>query len=475
MHPQAILAASAPTLALVDYATGTTLASWKPSAAAERCTAAVATRNGLGGLVLSVQPDKPLLHAFAFQKDQMLHKMVLPEKLSALALDSSASYCAGGTQTGRIYLWEASSVASGLLLNTFDAHYRQVTVLRFSPDGAALFTGSEDSGIAVWSLSRLLDNTTQNDPPAPYATFADHTLAISDLICGVGAFPAYRLFSSSLDGSVKMWDVSSRELLGTFAFPTPVAHLAVDPAERAIYVAAAADRGVVYQIDLYSRGKGTTARAAVGAGDTLHMGAEQDGERSRVFSVGKPVTSLALDMPGTQLLAGAQDGSISLFDVASHQLLRTIAPPAHGSPGPVTFLHTLLRPADLVGPAASGSAKDAPPLRPLAVFHRIRDRAAREAHEVPLVLPRSPPIAPAYTQDAIWREHAAFVSQQAQQSQQEDTGALVAEIARLKEQLVQAKSINDAMWEAAVNAALVPAAGSAVQRRLAKKQKVEQV
>ncbi|KZV93107.1 WD40 repeat-like protein [Exidia glandulosa HHB12029] len=467
MHPQAVLVVAQPAISLLDYTTGTLLASWKPANSNARCTALVATHNGLGGVMLAVQPDKPLLHAFAFQKDQMLHKIVLPEKLSALALDNAASYCAGGTHTGRVYLWE---VASGLLLNTFDAHYRQITVLRFSPDGAALFSASEDSGIAVWSMSRLLDNNLQNDLPTPYWSLADHTLAVTDVQCGVGVFPSYRVFSSSLDGSVKVWDIASRELLGTFSFPTPIGHLVVDPSERAVYAAASGDRGVVYQCDLYSRGPGHhTARALVGAGETLHMAAEEQSERQRSFNVGKPVMSLALDLPGTQLLAGTTDGTVSIFDVASHQLLRTISPSAQASPGPVTFVTTMLRPSDLVGPASA--QRDTLPLRPLAVFQRIRDKTARETHDVPLVLPKSALPPPGYSSTSMLRDHAAFLQQG--QRQEEDASALAAEVARLKEQLAQAKGINDSMWEAAVHAALVPADGQATPKeKSSKRQKV---
>jgi pre-rRNA-processing protein IPI3 len=36
-------------------------------------------------------------------------KIVLPEKLSCIAVDSRGEFCAGGTAQGRIYLWEASS------------------------------------------------------------------------------------------------------------------------------------------------------------------------------------------------------------------------------------------------------------------------------------------------------------------------------------------------------------------------------
>lgn len=48
-----------------------------------------------------------MLFAEFIEQDQIALKVVLPEKLSCLALDQSASYCAGGTSQGRIYLWEA--------------------------------------------------------------------------------------------------------------------------------------------------------------------------------------------------------------------------------------------------------------------------------------------------------------------------------------------------------------------------------
>lgn len=40
------------------------------------------------------------------------------------------------------------------MYNAWDAHYRQVNVLRFTQDGAALVSGSDDSSVSVWSVSR---------------------------------------------------------------------------------------------------------------------------------------------------------------------------------------------------------------------------------------------------------------------------------------------------------------------------------
>lgn len=100
-------------------------------------------------------------------------------------------------------------------------------MLRFTHDSAALLSGSEDSGVSVWSVSRsirprspdnlawahlltniivtrLLDDDLQNDLPIPYCTLSDHTLPITDIICGIGPFPSCRVLTSSVDHSVKV-------------------------------------------------------------------------------------------------------------------------------------------------------------------------------------------------------------------------------------------------------------------------------
>jgi pre-rRNA-processing protein IPI3 len=40
------------------------------------------------------------------------------------------------------------------MFNAWDAHYRQVNVLRFTQDGTALISGSDDSGVSIWAMSR---------------------------------------------------------------------------------------------------------------------------------------------------------------------------------------------------------------------------------------------------------------------------------------------------------------------------------
>lgn len=189
-----ILAAAGPTSAsqgsgcvsLYDIHTGTSLVSFKQTSAGVHGTTTVATKNEQGGLVLAAQSEKSLLNVYTYQKvadyfffrlmigsltlmqDQLHMRIVVPEKLSCIATDTWGHLCAAGTQSGRVYMWEVCyqflvyrqsllmkpQMCSGILFNSFEAHYRRITTLKFTPDGSALISCSEDSGISVWSIPR---------------------------------------------------------------------------------------------------------------------------------------------------------------------------------------------------------------------------------------------------------------------------------------------------------------------------------
>jgi hypothetical protein len=54
------------------------------------------------------------------------------------------------------------------------------------------------------NLIRLLDDERQNDIPTADGVFTDHTLPVTDIVCGVGVFPKCRVLSSSIDHTVKV-------------------------------------------------------------------------------------------------------------------------------------------------------------------------------------------------------------------------------------------------------------------------------
>ncbi|KAF8075050.1 WD40-repeat-containing domain protein [Lyophyllum atratum] len=448
-------------ISLHDIQTGTTLASFKQTNASAHCTAFIESRNAQGGFMLAAQPEKSILNVYTFQKDQISLKIVLPEKLTCIAMDSRGDFVAGGTAQGRIYLWE---VASGILYHSWDAHYRQVTVLRFTLDGAALISGSEDSGVSVWSVSRLLDEEQQTDLPLPYCTLSDHTLPVTDIVCGIGSFPNCRVLTSSVDHSVKLWDLSSRSLLTTFQFPQPISCLAWDLTER-IFFAASAD-GSIHQMNLFRQrdtekgGQFTEAIGGAGVADII---------RKRLISVGQAITAISISLTSSHLLVGTETGLIHVYDIPSHQLLRTIS--THKGLA-ITHLATMLKPPDLIGHinlnlavGSTADTKDVIPVKPVSPFQRMRDPKMREAHEVAILLPAQRIVhdddAATYEADELLRDHAFFVQPSKvlttpgtdNLSLRAKVDDLEAEVARLREQLGKAKTVNDVMWDTVVQRA----------------------
>ncbi|KZT59866.1 WD40 repeat-like protein [Calocera cornea HHB12733] len=454
---------------LHDLQTGTQLASFKQTAASQHCTGVVPSSEGQGGVLLAAQPDKALCNVYSFQKDQVQQRIALPEKLSCLAIDPQARFCAGGTSQGRLYFWE---VASGILFASFEAHYRAVTCCKFSDDGKALATASEDSGISVWLVSSLLDEENQQSLPAAWWMPTDHTLAVTDLKFGMGAFPACRLFSVSLDMTCKVWDLTTKTLITTFIFPAPLSLLALERTERTLFAASA--EGEIFQMNLFRQKPGAragTLQAIGGGGGGEAVRLAEDGEEKRRIKVDQPLRSLAISLTSALLLAGTSTGTINIYDLSSHQLLRAINTHRGYS---INTLLTMLRPADLVGHAQAGfgSREEGVPGRTVAAFQRVRDGRARERHEVPMMLLAlddvgpEPPL-PSITEQAL-QYHPSFLSTlpalasgdpTSLPSLQTRVSDLEAELSRLRSQLGRAKGVNDAMWETVVKTVLTGEGG----------------
>lgn len=105
----------------------------------------------------------------------------------------------------------------------------------------------------------------------------------------------------------------------------------------------------------------------------------------------QPISSICISLTSTILLVGTLDGLIHLYDIPSHQLLRTISTHKGMS---IAHLETMIKPPDLIGHisldfrvGASLDFKDLIPIKPIVPFQRIRDAKSREVHEVTTMLP----------------------------------------------------------------------------------------
>lgn len=97
--------------------------------------------------------------------------MTLPERICAIVVSNSGLFCAGGGESGKLYLWEVTvslrqrfpntqangnqqvQITTGRLLNVVDAHYRAIRTLRFSIDDGLLVTAGDDALCHSWPLS----------------------------------------------------------------------------------------------------------------------------------------------------------------------------------------------------------------------------------------------------------------------------------------------------------------------------------
>lgn len=189
---------------------------------------------------------------------------------------------------------------------------------------------------------------------------------------------------------------------------------------------------------------------------------------------------MTISLTGSSLLVGTEGGLVHLYDIASHQLLRTIS--SHKG-GTITFLRSILKPIDLVGHVSlnlhingATDAKDIIPIRPILPFQRIKAAELRDTHEVTIMLPAVRNVSDLgssmsrglmvhcmqphdleYSEQELLEDYAYFVhgrnadSEGAPASTNTRVEELEVEVAKLKEQLGKAKAINDTMWQSVVH------------------------
>ncbi|CAE6503128.1 unnamed protein product [Rhizoctonia solani] len=331
------------------------------------------------------------------------------------------------------------------MLNSWEAHFRRIHVLKFTTDDAAIVSASDDSGVSVWSVASLIDNQLQHELPVPYCNLSDHTLPVLDVVCGSGLFPDCRLVTSSQDHSVKVWDLSSpsRPLLGTFTFPHAIQMVTMDSAQRVIFAASGA--GHVHRINLFKP-------------DENHRSMGNTSSSEAEIVIGQPITSLCISYTCTNLLVGTASGSILVYDLESHQLLRSIA--THKDKGlAVVYLRCMLKPID-----HDTKEKDPIPLRPVIPFQRMRDLKARETHQVMMLIPPQfeEPKLQGLNSDELLAGQAYFLNSESHSRRMGMGAGSNARVTELEEQVAQlraalghAKGINDSMWETMVHT-LIP-------------------
>lgn len=244
------------------------------------------------------------------------------EKISSVAINPSGEWLAfGAKKLGQLLVWEWQSESYILKQQ---GHYYDMNTLAYAPDGQTIATGGDDGKVKVWS--------THNG--FCFVTFTEHTAPISQV-----AFAKYGsvLFSASLDGTVRAYDLIRYRNFRTFTSPHPCqfSSLAVDPSGEVV-AAGAADSFEVFLwsvqtgklLDVLSGHEGPVSALAFAPEGANQLASGSWDKTVRVWSVfgrsravepfqlSSDVLALAFRPDGKDLAVATLDGQITVFDVA---------------------------------------------------------------------------------------------------------------------------------------------------------------
>lgn len=289
---------------------------------------AVLTGFGSESKLIVACKDRAVINVYLYGKEGVEQRIPVPEPLSCLHIcqhttnnnRSNSWLLIGGAKSGRIFIWELSS---GLLLAVKEYHLQEVSVIK-SYNGY-LFTAGKDSQVIVWKISDLvLDYTVK---AKPFAIFNDSMLPITDLVIEPGLSGDLKLYTSSLDSTVRCYSVESKKLQTTYVLPSKIESLASDPSFRVLYTGL--ENGTVRVIPLYQPNSKTHILEATGGLGRI-VTLKPDPELKETIMCGqeeetkKCITKLCVSLDGSQIVVGDSAGRIFIVDVATRMIKRSL-------------------------------------------------------------------------------------------------------------------------------------------------------
>ncbi|GAA5907233.1 hypothetical protein JCM8208_006726 [Rhodotorula glutinis] len=203
---------------------------------------------------------------------------VSQEKITSVTVNPSGEWLAfGASKLGQLLVWEWQSESYVLKQQ---GHYFDMNALSYSSDGQQVATGGDDGKVKLWNAASGFC----------FVTFDDHSSAISAVEF---AKQGQVVFSASLDGTVRAFDLIRYRNFRTFTTPQPVQFnsLAVDPSGEIV--------------------------CAGGSGDgfEIYMWSTQTGKLIDVLAGHEaPVSALAFSPLGDRLVSASWDKSIRVWD-----------------------------------------------------------------------------------------------------------------------------------------------------------------
>lgn len=254
------------------------------------------------------------IHIHALQKERPVARWYGHERVGCVAASADGRWVAAGNEGGAVMVWEVET--GRLWAQLADAHLRKVNRVRFTRDGGALVSVSEDGFAKVWSLESLLQGASS---ATPLFAFSDHSQGVIDVHLGFGrSFRSSRMLTCSTDGSCILYDLADGALLARYAFPAQLTGCLMTATETMIL--AASTSGDIFLVDLASDG--------VEVGQEASVMLSADGKRREQRLVGPngaSITRMCFTADEAFLLAGDASGHVAVWNVEGRMITRQIA------------------------------------------------------------------------------------------------------------------------------------------------------
>lgn len=435
-----LVIASESSLTTIDISNGNLVKSYKACENVDEGLAIVLNRSHQPS-ILAVQRNKPLFHLYNINKEAVSKRLVLGAKFNVIAVSPNNQWLAGGSKDGSIYVWNLESGA--LRTHNSEAHFQEITSLSWSADSSVLVSGGADARILVWRLIDLVSSQQLSGKLEPKHTFTNHTLGITQLIVGAGNFRECRLYTASLDATCCVFDIFSGRLLYTLVSDNRINSLALDPAERQIYLGC--DDGI-HLVPLYVEGQ-QAKLGAVGSIDGTVV------STNTIEKICKPsgstkCTALAISPDGSFIYAGMEDGSVSSWETGSAQLAQKF----RSSKGHITQLIPLTETKSSI-PSSQQQQNNQ---QKAGQDDFVLLQRNLEGNEIMDYIPQAPHAEPSdYNDDETsqsieseFKDISKFTNVSVQQTpaNTEEQDAKSAELEELKERHAKLQKMYDALW-----------------------------
>lgn len=256
--------------------------------------------------VLSAVPNKPIIQAFELsRKSQNPVKIPVPGVVTCLTTSHDGALLAAGIKND-VLVWE---MVSGDLLSVLSRHYQKITALEFSHDNSYLVSGGEDGIVSVRDVTDIWDDEAQKCEP--YCSWTCYTNPVSAVKFGL----RYRLYTSSLDCSVKVHDIPSRQIIMTLVFDDSVTSFCLNPCETSLFVGCS--KGALVCHNLLQRNPQSTVIQAA-SNDDNHSTQQVKNAHN------KKISCISCNMDGSFIVTGSDDQEVKFWDATSLQCVKSI-------------------------------------------------------------------------------------------------------------------------------------------------------